>query len=221
MNHRISLIAVVLVAVSMSAGHAAVFTNGSFESASIAVDTNMDSSTPIGAITGWVLNIGAGERMRYEDDFFGFLSPTDGVREIAFNNGQTTPGASISQTFDTVIGTQYVVTFDVGSVDTTNDNSGGGNLVLTASVDAAGASPVSTTIVVTDDPIVSSWSHTDQTLSFTASSISTTLTFLDESDFTQNADVLLDNVRLEVIPEPASLALLGIGGVMVIRRRRA
>jgi hypothetical protein len=56
--------------------------------------------------------------------------------------------------------------------------------------------------------------------SFTASSTTTTLSF--ESNLTggdgASTDILLDNVT--VIPEPASLALLGLGGLMMFRRRR-
>lgn len=37
---------------------------------------------------------------------------------------------------------------------------------------------------------------------------------------TENAASGADNVTVTVVPEPASLALMGLGGLMLLRRRR-
>jgi hypothetical protein len=47
-----------------------------------------------------------------------------------------------------------------------------------------------------------------------------TITF-SGSNATRASDVAIDNIGFSVVPEPTSFALLGLGGLMVMRRRRA
>ncbi len=200
---------------------AAVFTNGSFETGPSSTTNFSGPTTNSTDIPGWTLNVPTNSRARYESDgFFGLLDASDGQDQIIFNNGQQNPGSSIFQTFDTVIGVQYQVLFDVGFVDTTGTNSGF-SLGISGTTDATLTGIATVTrfeAASVDNPDVY---VTDNLLLFTADSLSTTLTFTDVSTGTDAADVALDNVRLStVIPEPASIALIGLGGLCLLGRRR-
>lgn len=41
------------------------------------------------------------------------------------------------------------------------------------------------------------------------------------SDYTPDGTFVIDNIRVQQVPEPASLALISVGGIALIRRRRA
>ena len=68
----------------------------------------------------------------FESDFAGWTASgnetistksgttTDGTRSVRFNFGQLTPNGVLSQTFSTVSGVPYVLTFDVGAVSVRN-----------------------------------------------------------------------------------------------------
>ena len=53
---------------------------------------------------------------------------------------------------------------------------------------------------------------------FTAASAQTTLRFLDPG--TSGVDPAIDTVSIELIPEPATGALLGLSALTLLRRRR-
>jgi len=114
---------------------------------------------------------------------------TDG-RELAhFNWGQGPPGGSVSQQFATEAGRIYTVEFDAGTFSLKNHDQqrmelslkGNGNL-LTALV------------TVTSNGQGGSYEH--QRFQFVADSHTTTITFRDVSERTENIDLLLDNVRV-------------------------
>jgi hypothetical protein len=70
-----------------------------------------------------------------------------------------------------------------------------------------------------------STSYTDwtkQTMDFTATSASQALLFMASANNSYPPFLLLDGVSLTAVPEPASLALVGLGvaGLLVLRRRR-
>ncbi|MFO1497454.1 MAG: Calx-beta domain-containing protein [Verrucomicrobiota bacterium] len=70
------------------------FTNPSFESGS----------------TGWIVTGNEGIVSA------GLYTPSDGSKLVAFNWGQTTPNGVVSQTFTTIPGQTYGLTFDVGAI---------------------------------------------------------------------------------------------------------
>lgn len=153
---------------------AAAFQNGSFETT--------DPET--GGLAGWTVTQGD---IDYLDEGFGPAS--DGTHFIDLNGGG--PG-TIAQTFDTVSGQSYAVTFDQ------NHNAGCGRNNSSLKVSAAAA--------------FASFSHTGDlhstpydthTLNFTATSSSTTLTFKSLS--ASCGGPILDNVRVSAIASGTSV----------------
>ena len=137
----------------------------------------------------------------------GFDKVAEGNQAVMLNgDGQAT--TTLSQTFATVGGTEYLVTFDLGhqGADTGNP--------ATIVVEATGNSPVTYA--------ADSVSFVVRSYSFTAAGPVTTLTF---SQSTGPADYSpeLDNVivqSLAPIPEPATLTLLALGACGLLARRR-
>lgn len=118
-----------------------------------------------------------------------WYQPTDGVRVADFNSQNRTPDATLSQSFATIPGQSYILTFDAGILAYTTDSqsaevtvNGGGTLV-------------SDIITLTGDGTgIPRW--TQKGYSFTANSNTTTLAFRDLSTATIGIDFLLDNVRV-------------------------
>src|SRR5207237_2974356 len=108
---------------------------------------------------------------------------------VQFNGGQTVPNGILSQTFTTVAGTTYNLSFDLGvfSSQTTAEQR--------ARVTVQGvASLLSQDISVFGVGTGTAFSH--QAFTFTADSTAVTLTFKDISPTTINIDLLLDNVQV-------------------------
>jgi hypothetical protein len=116
-------------------------------------------------------------------------SVPDGTRFVGFNTGETQPTGVISQTFATVPGQTYALGFNLG-IQSYNNNS------QVMRVELTGSQP----LVTQDFPISgrtdSNLAWTRKTLSFTANSNSTTLTFRDRSTTTSSIDVHIDNVNV-------------------------
>lgn len=186
--------------------YAGPFINGSFETSS--TNPGATFATLAGgstAINGWVVG---GDSIDY---IGGYWNAQNGSRSIDLSGNA--PG-SIAQTFDTVIGQVYNVTFFLGA------NGDGPPPSKTVSVGATGNATGNYSVGSTPfPPNVTAWSPFNYV--FTASGTSTTLTFT--STGTTAFGAALDNVNVTAVPEPAAWALMILGfGAMggVMRRRR-
>ncbi|RYD20909.1 MAG: DUF642 domain-containing protein [Verrucomicrobiaceae bacterium] len=129
-------------------------------------------------------------------------SPTDGLKHVAMNDINRTPNAVLSQTFATVPGALYTVTFDMGLVSYNNSQQ---RLQVDLTGTSALASETFTMVRIGTTPV--RW-ETKQIV-FTADSAATTLTFRDLSPATNAVDLFLDHVRISG-PVPLVLRTLSV-----------
>lgn len=96
-----------LILISISSAKANLITNGSFEDATINPGTGFLPVFPgETSITGWDV---VGEDVHYMGTFW---ESSDGIRNIDLD-GLINSSGGVSQTFSTVVGIQYDVTFDM------------------------------------------------------------------------------------------------------------
>ena len=117
--------------------------------------------------------------------------PADGDYSIIFNLGNRSAGDWIAQTFDTVPGNEYLVSFNLGRLASTQ---GVASLQVTAySADG------STLMTQTVRPPVHGYGPLERIV-FTATTTNSTLQFLDTSTATAAVDLVLDNVAVIRLP---------------------
>jgi choice-of-anchor C domain-containing protein len=198
---------------SMNSAFGVGFTNGTFNGTGFVTTDPLrpgwmnlpDGSTQI---PGWTvvtnpLDPGAGI-----DWTTTWVAPAPGCTFGIDLNGYG-PGG-IEQTFDTTPGQKYLVTFALaGNVhDAPNLKIG--------RVSAAGQSLQFTFDDTGDTAASPGW--VDSTFSFTATDSSSTLLF--EGLNTGSAGgPMIDNVRVTLAPEPASLSMLSVAAAVLVRRR--
>jgi hypothetical protein len=155
----------------------------------------------------WTI-IGYGENVGHGS----FVPSSSGAWEIVFNHVESAPTGALWQTFATVAGQDYVLSFDFGKFAF-----GPGTAALQLEVVSGGT-------VVLDQLVSDSTGGNTVALwksyqfAFTATDASTTLRFTDRSSGTVGFDACLDNVV--VVPAPGAAALLAAGGLFAGRRRR-
>ncbi|RYD48505.1 MAG: tandem-95 repeat protein, partial [Verrucomicrobiaceae bacterium] len=130
----------------------------------------------------------------------GYTAP-DGTNLVEFNAANAVSGGSLSQTFNTVPGTVYTLTFDLGVIAfNTNQQR------MQVSVTGTGTLLNQLTTINGINGGNVKWEGRSYT--FTADSTLTTLTFTDVSTVTAAIDILLDNVKATppgvVVPPPAT-----------------
>jgi Protein of unknown function (DUF642)/PEP-CTERM motif len=198
------------------ASHANLLANGSFESGAFVNQGNNTMSLAAGStvITGWTIVTDTTAWIGASDPFG--LGASDGSFFLDLTNYQAgAPFAGVSQVIATTPGTTYVLAFDLGG-----SNFWGRPDSITAS--AAGTSQTFTTPATGTN---NDWYH--HSMQFTALSGSTTVLLQGAAGVNY---IGLDNTSVELgseppppLPEPGTLALLGLGlaGLGLSRRRKA
>lgn len=205
MQRTLALFAACAAASGVNAG-VNLIVNGSFEESGL----NPGSAwIPMGggntAITGWT-TVGAGI------DYMGtILAASDGTRSVDLNN--VSAGGGIEQSFATVAGWIYTVEFDLSA------NMYGGPTPKVMRVGAAGQSELFEFDYVAAGSTAANPAWERITWTFIGDGSSATLRFEGISDGVYGADI--DNVVVTgVVPAPGPAALLCLGGLVALRRRR-
>ncbi len=208
---KLTLLAAVgcLILLFATAGQAALFTNGSFENGSYDAGLNNYNTLFSGstAVDGWVVGGGG------IDWINAYWTPADGTKSIdlAGNN----PG-SISQTFDTTVGTLYTVEFAMSG------NPDGLPILKALIADAFSPTLAGATIEyfnTTGVTRIGGMDWSTRSFQFLANSPSTTLTFASFSSTTPYG-AALDNVKVTAVPEAGAMILFASGLVGLIGYRR-
>jgi hypothetical protein len=127
-------------------------------------------------------------------------------------------GDMLAQTFTTTIGQKYTLDLDAGVFGEPTE----GPLSLQIQV-TGGSTLVNDTVQPPNNNDFNPAPFDHLSYMFTADSTSTTLKFTDSGSGNLNADVMVDTVSVVAVPEPASAALVIVGGVslgLLIRRKR-
>lgn len=231
---RVVVGAVVSVA-AIGSAHANLIVNGSFEQDPSSVVANgpyQDYGAWIRLapgttyLTGWtVAGFGTGSVLGV--DWHLGVSPytprpaKDGLRMIDLNidgtGGQGSGQGTIAQTFATEIGAFYSMTFWLAGP---SSGAQGGTLnPRSVNVDITGTA-TRTFAVTASDPSNQVWF--EQVLNFQASESLTTLRFspLEGTGTSGYWGPFIDDVSVVAIPGPGAFALVGLGGLVLPRRRR-
>ncbi len=198
-----------------AAARADAFQNGSFESPGISTGQS-PIETPTDAPTGWLGggNLG-GYALFYEQSGLYDLSSQSGLANVGFG-GNNTAGASIEQTFDTVVGVSYTVGYYTSAQQLGN----GAQSYSATAVD--GATVLATQSADIPDTEVA-WAY--HSFVFVAASASSTLRFADTSVAADsgNDNWALDSVSVvSSVPEPGAFSLFGAGLVgLLLKGRRS
>ena len=169
------------------AGHCNAVVNGDFSAGS----------------TGWVFSGDVGVFTSAAYDGCCATGDTGTGNFAAFGGGDDPDNGQITQTFATVAGQEYSLTFLYGAFSSPA-NVGTQSIAITAG--GLNTTLTSNASVRNLPDVLTSYQY-----NFLASGATTALTFTDASTQTDSIDAFLDNVDVSAVPEPSSLGLAAIG----------
>lgn len=137
-----------------------------------------------------------------------------GGRFLSFNGGDTTPTNVAEQSFTTVAGQQYLVSLQWGVYGVANPQT------LTVELhDSVDGLIESESFQKFGNGYILDYIFGPESFSFTATGNQTTIRLLDVGSTTISNDMFIDDVAVEAVPEPATLALACFG-LLALRRKR-
>ncbi|MBX2850110.1 MAG: PEP-CTERM sorting domain-containing protein [Phycisphaeraceae bacterium] len=208
-------------------GCAGMFAVGSASAAIIVdddVEGNGDAAATVGTVTvGW-----GGWDGNTTDPYFGILGAAvdgtgvletlDGAIPFVDNNGPQTVTYG-----GTLAAGTYTVEIQMVNWGNKTGGVGGTGFPTLGDITLAGLTPDSISDPGNDANIASSddevWTLT-YVVGAGAAEIGNDLALVVTNDGDNTTNYGIDHVRIDYVPEPGSLALLGLGGLLIVRRRR-
>jgi choice-of-anchor C domain-containing protein len=208
----LAFVAVTFISGLLTNANAYLIVNGSFEQGPDMLGLMIVLAGGSTAIDGWTVTR---EGIDYKGNYW---KASDGERSLDLDNS---PGfGGIMQTFETTPGVRYLVTFDMSGNPYADFND---PPIKWMRVEAAGQSADfshNASGYWYDDMV---WVNHSWWFTAAANTTSTTLEFYSlhtlDDGYSEWCGPALDNVS--VVPEPATVALLGLGALSLLRRKRS